>query len=191
MVSWQLTDTSDPESYDWDPLDAEYLARLSVQKYVSLSRERRLGLPVPPIGHNAQDSSKGNSHSERGQTQGNSGALDTTSNHGWDGIATSRSASLFDRNMPGIPTPEQLMAEVPIEAVQYRYEGSTIPARVSLSSTNATLLFYCVIDTLYMGVKSWFLDRQSRLANRSVAGYIGGMGSRGDERPDLFPGLCG
>ncbi|KAI4170367.1 MAG: hypothetical protein LQ343_004989 [Gyalolechia ehrenbergii] len=35
----------DPETYSWDPLDADYLARLSARKYVSLSVERQLHLP--------------------------------------------------------------------------------------------------------------------------------------------------
>ncbi|KAL8943370.1 MAG: hypothetical protein Q9211_001009 [Gyalolechia sp. 1 TL-2023] len=35
----------DPETYSWDPLDADYLARLSARKYVSLSLERQLHLP--------------------------------------------------------------------------------------------------------------------------------------------------
>ena len=30
----------DPESYDWNPLDEELLARLDTFKYVSLSKER-------------------------------------------------------------------------------------------------------------------------------------------------------
>ncbi|KAL8841617.1 MAG: hypothetical protein Q9170_000831 [Blastenia crenularia] len=35
----------DPENYSWDSLDADYLARLSARKYVSMSRERLLQLP--------------------------------------------------------------------------------------------------------------------------------------------------
>lgn len=35
----------DPETYTWDPLDADYLSRLSARKYVSLSQERQLNLP--------------------------------------------------------------------------------------------------------------------------------------------------
>ena len=40
-----LTYAIDPETYSWDPLNEDYLARLSVRKYVSMSLERRLDLP--------------------------------------------------------------------------------------------------------------------------------------------------
>lgn len=36
----------DPETYAWDLLDADVLARLSARKYVSLSRERALNIPT-------------------------------------------------------------------------------------------------------------------------------------------------
>ncbi|MCJ1379669.1 Arginyl-tRNA--protein transferase 1 [Xylographa soralifera] len=44
----------DPETYAWDPLDQEMLARLSARAYVSLSRERRLGINVPSSGSDNQ-----------------------------------------------------------------------------------------------------------------------------------------
>ncbi|KAL8785382.1 MAG: hypothetical protein Q9213_003388 [Squamulea squamosa] len=36
---------ADPGTYSWDPLDADFLARLSARRYVSMSMERRLRLP--------------------------------------------------------------------------------------------------------------------------------------------------
>lgn len=34
----------DPESYEWNLFDEDLLARLDVRKYISLSREKRLGI---------------------------------------------------------------------------------------------------------------------------------------------------
>ncbi|MCJ1246314.1 Arginyl-tRNA--protein transferase 1 [Trapelia coarctata] len=119
----------DPESYAWDPLDADYLARLSARKYVSLSRERRLGIPAPTVGPDVQDGSKGKSHSEQGRAQ--SATADDE-----DSPATSTPSSLFDRNMPGIIAPKQVTAEVPIADVHYRYGGSTISAGDVLGEWN-------------------------------------------------------
>ncbi|KAL8797156.1 MAG: hypothetical protein Q9195_000623 [Heterodermia aff. obscurata] len=39
----------DPETYDWDPLNPDLLARLNVRRYVSLSRERKLNIPAEPL----------------------------------------------------------------------------------------------------------------------------------------------
>ena len=39
----------DPETYDWDLLDADLIRRLDLRKYVSLSRERRLHIPIEPL----------------------------------------------------------------------------------------------------------------------------------------------
>jgi hypothetical protein len=38
----------DPETYAWDPLNEDARRRLDARKYVSLSRERRLGVDVRP-----------------------------------------------------------------------------------------------------------------------------------------------
>lgn len=45
----QPNNHADPVNYTWDPLDSDLLARLSLRKYVSLSRERRLNIPPEPI----------------------------------------------------------------------------------------------------------------------------------------------
>lgn len=39
----------DPETYDWDLLDTDLLRRLDLRKYVSLSRERRLDIPIEAL----------------------------------------------------------------------------------------------------------------------------------------------
>ncbi|CAF9927096.1 MAG: Arginyl-tRNA--protein transferase 1 [Heterodermia speciosa] len=39
----------DPETYTWDALNPDLLARLNLRKYVSLSRERRLNIPAEPL----------------------------------------------------------------------------------------------------------------------------------------------
>lgn len=39
-----LLTTPDPKSYEWDALDEDMLARMTVRKYVSMSHERTLGL---------------------------------------------------------------------------------------------------------------------------------------------------
>lgn len=137
----RLIYTLDPESYAWDPLDTDYLARLSVRKYVSLSRERRLGIPAPSIGPDARDGAKDDSSSGQGQAQVISG-LRSPATNGEDETAVSISSSLFDRDMPGIITPEQLMAEVPIEDVRYRYGGATVSAGVSFCSHTAMFLVH-------------------------------------------------
>lgn len=76
-----LTQPTDPESHEWDPLDGELTQKLDQRRYVSLSRDRRLaaeGIPesTDPVSDNLND----------------------------------EEVSLFDLHMPGVLTVEEVEA---------------------------------------------------------------------------------
>ncbi|KAI4144791.1 MAG: hypothetical protein LQ340_006532 [Diploschistes diacapsis] len=73
----------DPESYEWNLFDEDLLTRLNSRKYVSLSRERRLGI-----------ASTATDPEEKGAAKQN------------------YEQNLFSSRMPGITTPEDIMANL-------------------------------------------------------------------------------
>ena len=114
---------SDPETYEWDPLDSDLLARLSSKKYVSMSRERHLGLP-PLSASNGSVESKVDAGSS--ESKGESELLETgklkddskyiAGEEDSDQKARHEEGSLFDVGMPGVMTTEEVLAQTNLGA---------------------------------------------------------------------------
>ncbi|MCJ1331802.1 Arginyl-tRNA--protein transferase 1 [Thelotrema lepadinum] len=86
----------DPESYEWNLFDQDLLTRMNTRKYVSISRERRLGI--------------GAGDAEPEEVDGSHKA----------------GAGLFASNMPGIAQPEEIKEKVAGRDVQIMYEKCVI-----------------------------------------------------------------
>ena len=108
-----LMNTEDPETYAWDLLSADFLSRLSTRPYVSLSRERRLG--VEPLNDGANiDARESNS------------ALSTHTH------SDSDFDSLFDVNMPGVMTVDEIQVILPeLDNWTLKLGGTVLTLRVS------------------------------------------------------------
>jgi hypothetical protein len=111
----------DPETYNWDPLDEDFKARLSAQKYVSLSRERRLEHQIE-------------------EEDINTGSIDNNLSPSTepDDEATSISdpSSLFNVDMPGIPSVDQLISQTSVHDIRYRLQGAAGILGVGFSTKN-------------------------------------------------------
>ncbi|MCJ1472185.1 Arginyl-tRNA--protein transferase 1 [Lambiella insularis] len=101
----------DPESYNWDPLDHDLLARLTIHKYVSLSRERRLGILV---------------HAKELESNQANKQLTSVNAHDSDSESDPESMSLFDMNMPGVMSPAEVMSQIPVAEVKARVNNKTL-----------------------------------------------------------------
>ncbi|MCJ1389570.1 Arginyl-tRNA--protein transferase 1 [Xylographa bjoerkii] len=88
----------DPETYDWDPLDQDMLARLSAHDYVSLSRERCLGI---------------------GPSSRRTDSPDAAS-------AASNLSSIFQTNMPGVMSIEEVKENIPLEEIDVRLKDKIV-----------------------------------------------------------------
>ncbi|KAI9804571.1 MAG: Arginyl-tRNA--protein transferase 1 [Piccolia ochrophora] len=96
----------DPETYDWDALDDDLRSRLDVRKYVSLSRERRLGIGAPTE-KRAQDNTP--------ETQSAPDADESESSN--------TTSSLFSTSMPGVLTASQVSTTMDLGKVRIRVRG--------------------------------------------------------------------
>ncbi|MCJ1280829.1 Arginyl-tRNA--protein transferase 1 [Xylographa opegraphella] len=94
----------DPETYSWDPLDQDILARLSACDYVSLSRDRRLGI-------NASSSVTDNEQAA-GSTAGSSTAPDPS--------------SIFHTDMPGVMSIEDIKENISLGEIDVRLKDKTV-----------------------------------------------------------------
>ncbi|KAL8742596.1 MAG: hypothetical protein Q9190_004950 [Brigantiaea leucoxantha] len=91
----------DPETYDWNPFDKDYSTRLSSRKYVSLARERQLGLPAHPL-TDVEGLGLGPNQKEvllRYLEEARP-------------LRIKREASVFEANMPGILSPEEVRRDI-------------------------------------------------------------------------------
>lgn len=89
LSSWIKTNSPDPESYTWDPLDGELSKKLDERPYVSLSRDRKLASQK----ESSQDASTAAEASQGKETGENDEEM-----------------SLFDLHMPGVLTVEEVQA---------------------------------------------------------------------------------
>ena len=96
----------DPENYAWDLLDDDLLARLSARNYVSLSRERKLGITSA----STADDTFQEEQQQPEHLLANTDADDT----------------LFHVNMPGILSIGEVTQQVPLEEVRIRLKGEII-----------------------------------------------------------------
>jgi len=95
----------DPESYDWNLLDAEMKRRLDETPYVSLSRERRMGEASVNVSADVIETAEDGDNSDD------------------DPPVQNPHLPLFSRDMPGILTKEQLLTEVDLDHIKLRIRG--------------------------------------------------------------------
>ncbi|MCJ1288582.1 Arginyl-tRNA--protein transferase 1 [Xylographa carneopallida] len=98
------TSVLDPETYDWDPLDQDMMARLSARAYVSLFRERRLGITAL--------SSEADSQEPAAATPAASPAPTPS--------------SIFHAAMPGVLSIEDIKATIPLSDINVRLQDRTV-----------------------------------------------------------------
>ena len=94
----------DPETYEWDPLDQDMLARLSARAYVSLSRERRLGMTA-----------------SLSATDGHVAAADAPATS-----AARHPSSIFHADMPGVMSIEDVKENISLGAIDVRLKDKTV-----------------------------------------------------------------
>ncbi|KAI9885991.1 MAG: SM-like, degradation of cytoplasmic mRNAs and positively regulates transcription initiation [Watsoniomyces obsoletus] len=110
---YKTQDVLDPETFDWDPLDDDFLQRLDTQKYVCLSRERRLRENAADAQlSNQPGSSDGVAHETVNPIQEDISMKDD--NEDYD---SKKWRSLFGVGMPGIMTVEELLERVDLDNI--------------------------------------------------------------------------
>ena len=128
----------DPETYTWDSLDSDFLARLNFRQYISMSRERRLNIPptVLPklsnsehLGHEGADplhppSSSQSSHDLE------SSLLLSDYIEAQDPQLHVDASSIFEAKTPGAMTLEEVASE--IELGRWRLQVSRLGRIVRL-----------------------------------------------------------
>lgn len=105
----------DPETYAWDLLDPDLLARLSARKYVSLSRERALRIPAHSPSTFLQSASLTTSNFSSEIAMGPEAfqqANDYVNGRSDQPAANQRSLSLFEADMPGVMTAEEVREQI-------------------------------------------------------------------------------
>jgi len=125
----------DPESYEWNPLDADLKSLLDRQAYVSPSRERRLkGLKDPSavateqLEDEAKDATKTQDLSDF--------PLPTAAEAG---AAVSSGTSLFDLKVPGIMTAEEVEEQLDLDSMPIRVGNRPARAQDLMSWDGAEL----------------------------------------------------
>ena len=116
----------DPETYEWDPLDSETINRLNIRDYVSLSRERRLGITVSQsTSHVSNLSEDDQDYLHQGQ-QANDDKNDEMSSPvpRRGPLPQPQSNSLFAVNMPGVMTPSEVSSKIDLKRWKLRIDDS-------------------------------------------------------------------
>ena len=121
----------DPENYAWQPLDDDLLARLTLRRYVSLSKEKKLNIPAQPIGTRIELFGWGSS-SPRDQSGSESAneysdyleaQIEAPHIHAHD-------QSIFEANTPGALTLEEVYRDIPLGEWRIQLQGSMIQLKV-------------------------------------------------------------
>lgn len=120
----------DPESYDWDLLDADVKKKLDRNKYLSLSREKASLLPSETETE-TDDSDQASasapvpasSESESYSTTTDPVATDPDSDDD-EGPVPEPNIPLFSRGMPGIMTKDELLSEIDLDHIKLRVRGT-------------------------------------------------------------------
>lgn len=115
-------DCVDPETYTWDPLDSDFLTRLSLRPYVSMSRERRLNIPPTalPMLSNLEEAEPESVDVYRrfyspDPSQNVASSLDLPDYMDAQDPERHRNASsIFEAKTPGALTPWKVMREIPL-----------------------------------------------------------------------------
>ena len=125
----------DPETYDWGPLDKDYLARLSARRYVSNSRDRRLGILASTNSSKDDETSGKNDAAPELELEPSAGRLPDDvdylngDNHG--AVSEYDKASAFRNNMPGVMTVAQVEEQVSLEDLEIQVGSMRLNLAVS------------------------------------------------------------
>ena len=111
---WYFFSFEDPESYSYFPLDLSLLARLTHRPYVSVSRDRRLGLDstssntpsILQLDHAC--ASDFNQESKLGSDKFSSDLDYINGQYGPSASVTPEAASLFEKDMPGVMSAKEV-----------------------------------------------------------------------------------
>lgn len=114
----------DPDSYDWDLLNDELKKKLDEKSFVSLSRERA----------KVQSASLTSQNGDTAEIQSSDGAMDTAEENGdteiegdedsdEDPPVPNPNAPLWERNMPGILTKNQLETDIDLDRIKLQIDG--------------------------------------------------------------------
>ena len=120
----------DPETYDWNPLDGELRQLLDTKSYVSLSREVR---------RKEAQSTSTNKNVDKSEVAGTSEQDDLYDyllpTAAEAGEAVNDGMSLFDLNVPGLMTVEEINEQVSLDHIALKLRGSprNVETSVSLS----------------------------------------------------------
>ncbi|KAH6722201.1 arginine-tRNA-protein transferas-like protein 1 [Leptodontidium sp. MPI-SDFR-AT-0119] len=110
----------DPDSYTWDPLNAEVKQKLDEKKFLSLSRERAGLVEEGP-------SEKEVSTTVANNSEPDSSVPDDDSDD--DSPLSDPETPLFARSMPGILTKTQLLEQVNLDTIKLSVRGTQAEAR--------------------------------------------------------------
>ncbi|MCJ1367026.1 Arginyl-tRNA--protein transferase 1 [Acarospora aff. strigata] len=120
----------DPESYTWDLLDDDLRQRLNVRNYVSLSRDRRLGITASPESSWLQSKSMTtpNFRKELGLSLAQFGDdFDYAEGQKSDSNGGRQHCSLFDLKppMPGVMTKEEVERDIDLDRWKIKFHSKT------------------------------------------------------------------
>ena len=126
----QSPDITDPESYTWDLLDDDLRQRLNVRNYVSLSRDRRLGITASPESSWLQSKSMTtpNFRKELGLSLAQFGDdFDYAEGQKSDSNGGRQHCSLFDLKppMPGVMTKEEVERDIDLDRWKIKFHSKT------------------------------------------------------------------
>ncbi|KAH7359937.1 arginine-tRNA-protein transferase 1 [Pyrenochaeta sp. MPI-SDFR-AT-0127] len=114
----------DPETYEWNPLDAELRGLLDKKGYVSLSRERRQRKTTTTSTEGAHNDASKDVEPE--QTDLSDYKLLTAAE---SGSAVSKGMSLFDLKVPGLMTVEEIEEQLDLGTMPIRVGSRTAEAQ--------------------------------------------------------------
>ena len=120
----QPNNLADPDTYTWDPLDTDLFARLSLRKYVSLSREKRLNIPPEPLPASvelARETLAPLSDPPSQETLDDLADYIKAQNDTLELHAKDR--SIFEARTPGAMTLEQIERDIPLGEWKIRFQG--------------------------------------------------------------------
>jgi len=116
----------DPESYEWNPLEGELRSLLDKKSYVSMSRERRRREENAAI--DKEERRTADASDQVDQHDFSDYPLPTASEAG---AAVKNGMSLFDLEVPGLMTPQEIEGQLDLDTVSIRVGGRQAEAQVS------------------------------------------------------------
>lgn len=136
----------DPDSYDWDLLDDELKKKLDEKSFVSLSREQAEGesssvatgkqsgtRPVDASEENGDTVMKGDEDSAEDSAE------DSDEDSDEDPPVPNPNAPLWERNMPGILTKDQLETDIDLDRIKLQIDGKIYETRMLVNWDNSSV----------------------------------------------------